>query len=265
MVDTSQQAQVRLIVDLFDDINFAGSRRTLVRDLADFRLIDFNDRTSSVRVTAGPNFRTGDAARLFTDINFAGASITLPPGEYPDLRVQNFNDVASSAQIVSAVVPPPGQIVAEDQQRETLQFNLRIVTPVGTSLVSVQNNRILNPTATGTFVGDTGVLVNGSFIDEIVAIIRDTSTGVTRQATGRVTIPFNKTINFPQIAGINKNTLEIRVSITNITQSFTLTGNILSKTVQMDITTQVIRRTLTSENPTQIAAIESGNYIVTLS
>ncbi|MBO8127412.1 MAG: hypothetical protein H0Z38_09290 [Firmicutes bacterium] len=243
-------SEVPLIIRVFDNINFSGPFRTIISNLADFRDIEFNDRTSSIIVEEGPNFRPGDAARLWDNINFSGPRITLPPGRYPDLREFNFNDITSSLSIVR--ITPPPDIIAEDRQRETLRFNLRIIPPVGTTLVSVQQNRILNPTATGTFVGDTGVQINGSFVDEVVAIIRD-SAGNTRTATGRATINFSKLIDFPEIAGLNKNNLQIRTSITNVSSSFTLSGNILSKTVQFDLTTQIVRL-LTTElmiNPTE--------------
>lgn len=238
-------ADVRLIVTLFDNVNFAGPFRTVVADLNDLRLIEFNDRTSSVRVTRGPNFRTGDAAVLFENVNYGGRSLSLPPGDYPDLRAFNFNDEASSIRITGGAPPPPpppppDNVVAQDTQRETLQFNLRVVVPTGTTLVSVDQNRILNPTATGQFVGDTGVQVNGSFTDQLVVTIRDAS-GVTRQATGQATVNFTKNINFPQLAGLNKNNLAIRVSFANINQSFTVSGNIVTKTVSFDLTTRVIR------------------------
>lgn len=233
-----QMATVRLIVNLFDDINFSGPFRTLVSDLNDFRLIEFNDRTSSVQVIQGPNFQPGDAARLFDNINFGGASITLPPGNYPDLRQFNFNDLASSLRIVGTT-PPPDSVIAEDFQRETLQFNLRVIPPAGATLVSVNQNRILNPTCSGSFVGDTGVIINGSFIDELIVTINQG--GINRQATGQATITFSKQLNFPQIAGLNKNNLRINCTISNVSQNFTVSGNVVTKTVQFDLRTQVIR------------------------
>lgn len=249
-------AEVRLIVDLFEDINFGGSRRTLVRDLNDFRLIEFNDRASSVIVTAGPNFQTGDTARLWSDVDFQGSSIVLPPGQFPDLRTLNFNDVASSLSISAGPI-----IIAEERQRETLRFNLQIITPPGTSLVSVLQNRILNPTGTGVFTGPTTVRVTGTFVDEIVVLIRDNVTGVTRQATGRATITFVKNINFPELAGENTAGLAIVVTFANISNTFTLAGNILSKTVVFDLITQVVRR-FTTQTDIAEASLTSDEYTV---
>lgn len=243
-------ADVSLIVDLFDDINFGGSFRTLVRPLADFRQIEFNDRVSSVIVTAGPNFLFGDGARLWSDVNFQGVPLAFGPGQFPDLRVFNFNDVASSMDFIGPSPTPTPTIspviVAQDSEIVTIPLQLSIITPAGTSLVSVQQNNILNLTATGTFTSTTGVLVNGSFIDQIVVLIRDNTTGATRLATGQTTVPFSKNIIFPQLAGIPTSSLRIVVTASNPTSSFTLSGNILSKTVQFSLITQVVRVTATA-------------------
>lgn len=225
--------EVPIIAELFDNFNFLGPRRTLIESLADFGFIEFDDRTTSVIVTEGPNFQPGNAIRLWTEKNFQGRSLTLPPGQYNDLRVFNFNDQASSMQIIAQ------NVIAEDRQQESLRFQLEIITPPGTTLVSVVENRVLNPTASGVFVGSTGVRVTGSFIDEIVVRIRDAS-GIIREATGRTTIRFIKDINFPVLAGLDKSNLSIRVFITGVSSSFTLSGNILTKTVNFVLTTRVV-------------------------
>lgn len=230
-------AEVRLIAELFDNFNFLGFRRTVIENLDNFGIIEFDNRTTSVIVSRGPDFQPGDAVRLWTERNFSGRSLTLPPGQYNDLRTFNFNDQASSLQIVNTGVP---EVIAEDRQRETIRFELEIITPPGTSLVSVVENRISNPTASGVFLGNTGVRVTGSFIDEIVVRIRDID-GVIRQATGRTTIRFVKDLNFPVLAGMDKTNLGIRVFITGVASSFTLTGNILQKTVSFDLTTRIVR------------------------
>lgn len=245
-------ADVPLIVDLFEDINFGGSFRTLVRPLADFRMIEFNDRASSAIVTTGPNFQFGDGARLWSDVNFQGVPLALGPGQYPDLRVFNFNDVASSMDFIGpspTTTPTPTispVIVAQDSEIVTIPLQLNIITPAGTSLVSVQQNNILNLAATGTFTSATSVLVTGSFVDQIVVLIRDNTTGATRLATGQTTVPFSKSISFPQLAGIPTSSLRIVVTASNPTSTFTLSGNILSKTVRFSLITQVVRTTSTA-------------------
>lgn len=245
-----------VVIDLFDDINFGGSFRTLVEPLADFRNIEFNDRASSAIVRPLPGFMAGDAVRLWSDINFMGVPLDLGPGQFPDFRLFNFNDVASSLQCIR--VPA---VVAEDRQRENLTFRLTIVTPAGTTLVSVQQNRILNLQATGAFIGPTTVRVTGTFVDEIVVTIRD-ATGATRTATGRVTLPFSKTINFPQLAGLDQTQLQIVVVAQNPSNTFTLAGNLLTKNVQFDLITRVIRRTTSTSQVGETGADETSFEVI---
>lgn len=253
-------------IDLFEDINFGGSFRTIVSPLADFRRIEFNDRASSAVVRPLPGFVFGDAIRLWSDINFMGIPLDLGPGQYPDFRLFNFNDVASSAQCVRVgptptPTPTPPIIVAEDRQRETLSFSLTLVPPAGSTIIAVQANRILNLQATGTFIGPTTVRVTGSFLDEIVVTLRDNVTGATRTGIGRVTIPFSKTINFPQLAGLDLSTLRIVVTAQNPTSTFTLIGNTLNKTVSFDLITQVVRRTTTtSDSDIASATLDNGEF-----
>lgn len=240
-------AEVKLIIDLFDDINFGGSRRTLIRNLNDFRLIEFNDRASSVTVTPGPNFAAGDTARLWGDIDFQGSSITLPPGQYPDLRTLNFNDAASSMSIFEGP-----DVVAEDRQRETVRFNMRISTPAGTSLVSVQENLVSNLAATGTFIAASPtVRVAGSFVDEVVVQIRDNETGATRLATGRTMVPFAKNVAFPELAGQTTAGFAVVISFANVSSTFNLTGEVLHKTVMFDLITRVLRGATAAQSDIQ--------------
>ena len=91
---------VRLVVTLYDKFNFLGTFRVLVSDLADFGFIEFIDRATSVSVVPGPNFRVGDAIRLWSGRNFTGRSIVLTPGFYNDLRDFNFLDEAASMRII---------------------------------------------------------------------------------------------------------------------------------------------------------------------
>lgn len=245
-----------VVIDLFDDINFGGSFRTLVEPLADFRAIEFNDRASSAIVRPLPGFIPGDAVRLWSDINFAGIPLDLGPGQFPDFRTFNFNDVASSMQCIR--VPA---VIAENQQRESLTFRLTIITPPGTTLVAVQQNRVLNLQATGVFTGPTTVRVTGSFVDEIVVTIRD-ATGATRTATGRVTIPFSKTINFPQLAGLDQSQLQIVVVAQNPSNTFTLSGNVMTKNVQFDLITRVVRRTSSTSQVGETGADETSFEVI---
>lgn len=236
-------------IDLFDNINFQGSFRTLIAPLADFRNIDFNDRASSAIVRPLPGSQPGDAVRLWSDINFQGTPLDMGPGQYPDFRAFNFNDLASSMQCIrvsptttptTTPTTPPG-VIAEDRQIETLSFNLQLIPPAGSTIIAVQENRILNLQAVGRFTGAITVQVNGSFLDEIVVLLRNNATGATSTGIGRVTIPFTKNITFPQLAGLNQANLRIVVTARNPVSNFSFANNILSKTVRFELITQVIR------------------------
>lgn len=227
----------RVYINLFDNINFGGSFRTLIASLADFRAIDFNDRASSAIVIPAPDFTPGSAIRLWSDINFTGVPLDMGPGQYPDLRAFNFNDVASS---MSCITVAGVTVVAQDVERFTTSFNLQVVPPVGSTVVAVQQNTVSNIQASGVFTGPTTVTVTGTFTDRIVVTLR-TASGATQTAAGTATVPFSKTINFPQLAGVSLAGLTIQVTAANPTVATTLSGNLVGKTVQFDLTTQVIR------------------------
>lgn len=227
----------RAYVQLFDDINFGGSFRTLIASLADFRAIEFNDRASSAIVIPAPDFTPGSAIRLWSDINFTGVPLDMGPGQYPDLRAFNFNDVASS---MSCIQVAGVTVVAQDVERFTVSFNLQVIPPPGTTVIAVQQNTVSNIQATGRFTGPTTVTVTGSFIDRIVVTLR-TATGATQTAVGTATVPFSKVINFPQLAGVSLADLSIAVAAQNPAVATTPSGNFVGKTVQFDLTTQVLR------------------------
>lgn len=234
-------AEVRLIVTLYDKFNFLGTFRTLVSDLADFGFIEFNDRTTSVIVTPGPNFRPGDAVRLWSERNFQGRFITLPPGQYNDLRRFDFQDQASSLRIVTGAPT----LIVNDERRLSAQYTLEIIPPSGTTLVAVEENRVTGSTATGMFVGDTGVRVTGTFADQVVVAIRNPN-GTIGRAIGTVTLPFSVNLNFQELAGIPKNTLQISTRVSNISSIFSSpVNNIFNKTIQFTLNTTISRRATT--------------------
>ncbi|WP_075793880.1 beta/gamma crystallin family protein [Massilia putida] len=74
---------------LFSDSNFQGQRITIDRDVPNLRDFDFNDRASSVVVSAGTWL-------LCEHANFGGRCAEFGPGEYRELP--GFNDIISSAR-----------------------------------------------------------------------------------------------------------------------------------------------------------------------
>lgn len=101
--DTHAIRPIRLVVELYQHINFGGDRIVIVESSSNLILdfgTEFNDVTSSVRVRRGPDFAAGNVAQLHRDVNFLGGKIDLAPGDYPNLITSHgFNDVASSIRV----------------------------------------------------------------------------------------------------------------------------------------------------------------------
>jgi hypothetical protein len=91
---------IPLVVELYEHASFNGNRLVIVENAVNIPSSfgsEFNDVTTAVRVKAGPNFTAGKKAELFRDVNFAGGSIQLAPGDYPNIGASHgFNDVVSS-------------------------------------------------------------------------------------------------------------------------------------------------------------------------
>jgi hypothetical protein len=96
-------APIPLIVELYEDINFGGTRAVIVEDVPDIpRYLgpEFNDVVSSVRVRTGPDYSPGKQAQLFRDVDYSGNSTRLGPGDYPNIGTSHgFNDIVSSIRV----------------------------------------------------------------------------------------------------------------------------------------------------------------------
>ncbi len=237
-------AEVPLIVDLYSGTNFTGTWRTLVRSLNDFNAIEFTRRTASVVVSAGPNYR-GEFIRLWSNVNFQGVPLEIPVGSFPSLASFNYINRAASMQIVR----PSGTLLAEDRRTETVEYQFRVVPPTGTALTGVVQSRVLNPTATGSFVGASGVRVDGQLEEEVTVAVSQPD-GSVQNGMGSTKLPFTKDINFPQIAGIDPNQLTICAFVSDAAASHTIKGDTVVRTVTFTLTTQVLRRE--QENATQL-------------
>lgn len=80
---------------VFADSNFRGSSGSFTQDLSNVGNF-WNDKITSVKVISG-------TWQVFGDTNFNGRSITLSPGEYPNLAISPGgidNDSISSVKIV---------------------------------------------------------------------------------------------------------------------------------------------------------------------
>jgi hypothetical protein len=86
------------IVKFYKHIGFEGPNQHLAgtQQVTDYNDPFLVDRLSSVKVPPGVT------VTLFRDRNQNGPSLVLEPGEYDDLRIFGFNDLASSLRIVQS-------------------------------------------------------------------------------------------------------------------------------------------------------------------
>lgn len=85
----------RMVLELFQDINFSG-RRIAFRNgqvaVRDIRAFQFNDQLSSFRMRGNANM----TLVLFADVNYQGQFLVFRNQNVADLRRFNFNDQMSS-------------------------------------------------------------------------------------------------------------------------------------------------------------------------
>ncbi|MBE2242308.1 MAG: peptidase inhibitor family I36 protein [Burkholderiaceae bacterium] len=95
--DTTAPAAAELAeVTFYEHDDFAGRSLSTQTDLADFSSKDFNDRASSVIVSAGD-------WEVCDDAGFSGQCKVLHPGRYASLRTLGLNDRVSSVRQVGTV------------------------------------------------------------------------------------------------------------------------------------------------------------------
>jgi len=99
---------VPLIVELYRDTNFTGTKGVVLKDISHTRDIGLDNVISSIKILRGPNFpATGCRAIFFEQPNFEGANFSLDLGRLefeksiPDLHMhpQKFGDIISSVKI----------------------------------------------------------------------------------------------------------------------------------------------------------------------
>lgn len=100
---------VPLIVQVFADKNFEGRRRTIVQDLTDLKLQDFDDDVSSLQVFAGPD-HAGEVATFFQNPNFSGFSLE-PADMGPGTSIPNLKEIPNKLnnRISSIRIHLPGK------------------------------------------------------------------------------------------------------------------------------------------------------------
>jgi hypothetical protein len=117
-------SDIPLVLALWENPHYGGTRKLLVYDVPDLRPWNTNDKASSVGVHPGPTYqRWKDAHRgaeptvtMYEDINFGGRAITLVHGAYAELGTFfQFDNKASSVRfnVPGTYVEPPAREVAE--------------------------------------------------------------------------------------------------------------------------------------------------------
>lgn len=96
----------RIIVELFRDKHFQGTKATVVEPIDDLKEIGMDETISSIKVYHGPGAAAAPNQRVvfFEQTRYQGRKITLPPGFYPDIHAipYNFGDVVSSLNFSSS-------------------------------------------------------------------------------------------------------------------------------------------------------------------
>jgi uncharacterized protein YcfJ len=82
-------------ITFYENEGFRGRTFATSREVRDFQRIGFNDRASSVVITAGERWEVCEDAR------FAGRCIVLRPGQYGSLAAMGLNDRISSVRMVA--------------------------------------------------------------------------------------------------------------------------------------------------------------------
>ncbi len=97
----------RLIVEVFQHVNFRGRMGYVLEPVPHTGRIGFQDNISSLRVFKGPNFSGSPnyKALLYQHVNYKGKKLPLGPGFYPNIHdvAFNFADRISSINFGSTI------------------------------------------------------------------------------------------------------------------------------------------------------------------
>ena len=96
---------VRLMIRIYQHINYGGQHRDILLSENNLNNVGFNDTVSSIRVFAGEDYSPSWVCDFFQHANYAGG--VLQPGKFgPGTNIPNiavapysFNDVISSVKI----------------------------------------------------------------------------------------------------------------------------------------------------------------------
>jgi hypothetical protein len=99
---------IPIVVALWADPGFQGTKRTIVENTPDLRFQAFDNVTSAIGIHPGPDFASFDLEPLQPTVTFfehpvgfpngMGRSLTLGPGVYSNIHGIGFGDMISSVQ-----------------------------------------------------------------------------------------------------------------------------------------------------------------------
>lgn len=111
MKGRTMSSRPRLVVEVFEHVNYQGRKITLIDSETNTSLIGVQDIISSVKIYKGPSFNASPnyKAIFHEHFNFQGRRLVLAPGFYPNIHEipYNFGDAISSISFSPAAHPTP--------------------------------------------------------------------------------------------------------------------------------------------------------------
>jgi hypothetical protein len=101
-------SDIPIIVVLWTDRGYGGTRCPILRNTPDLTAYGFNDRASSIGVHPGPTYKPNVTypVACFEDHHYHGFPLVLEQGAYPALDELNFNDKISSVRFYNTINAP---------------------------------------------------------------------------------------------------------------------------------------------------------------
>ncbi len=111
MKGRTMSSRPRLVVEVFEHVNYQGRKITLIDSQTNTSLIGVQDIISSIKIYKGPSFNASPnyKAIFHEHFNFQGRRLVLAPGFYPNIHEipYNFGDAISSISFSPAAHPTP--------------------------------------------------------------------------------------------------------------------------------------------------------------
>ena len=103
--------EIPLVLVLWENPGYGGTKSTIIRDQADLRPLSFNDKTSAIGVHPGPSYASWKARHsgaeptvtIYADPSYTGRCARLSAGAYASTGDFGFNDNITSARFNDGV------------------------------------------------------------------------------------------------------------------------------------------------------------------